>query len=161
STLREELPASVQLLTRDEFIEDRTAFAAAIVSVLRPVLQGFAYLSLFVCAFVIFNTFSVVASQRTRELALIRAVGGTPAQVRRSLLAEGLGIGFTSSALGIVAGALFAVGLQAVLEMFDISLPGSGMKVTTWTVVICLVVGTLVTVVSVMIPAFRAGRTKP
>src|SRR5690606_17754356 len=142
STLREELPASVQLLTRDEFIEDRTAFAAAIVSVLRPVLQGFAYLAMFVSAFVIFNTFSVVVTQRFRELALIRAIGGTPAQVRRSLLVEGLGIGLGASIVGIVLGAGLAKGLQAVLGLFDLSLPGSGAKITIGTIVLCLIVGT-------------------
>ena len=97
-------PPSVELVSRAEFIEDQTAFAAAFVTVLRPVLQGFAYLSMFVCAFVIFNTFSVVVTQRFRELALIRAVGGTPAQVRRSLMVEGLAIGVVASALGIVGG---------------------------------------------------------
>jgi putative ABC transport system permease protein len=160
-TLREELPSSVQLLTRDEFIEDRTAFAAAIVSVLRPVLQGFAYLSMFVCAFVIFNTFSVVVTQRFRELALIRAVGGTPSQVRRSLILEGLVIGLVSSALGIVGGLALTVGVQRVLDRFDLGLPQGSLKVTFGTVLVCMLVGTIVTTLSVIVPAFRAGRTKP
>ena len=68
----------------------------------------------------IFNTFSVVVTQRFRELALIRAVGGTPAQVRRSLMVEGLGIGLVASALGIVGGALLTLGVQAVLDRFDL-----------------------------------------
>lgn len=161
STLRQELPASVQLLTRDEFIEDRTAFAAAIVSVLRPVLQGFAYLSMFVCAFVIFNTFSVVVTQRFRELALIRAVGGTPAQVRRSLILEGLVIGLVSSAIGIVGGLALTVGVQRVLDRFDLGLPQGSLQVTFGTVLVCMLVGTIVTTLSVIVPAFRAGRTKP
>ncbi|MFN7148367.1 MAG: ABC transporter permease [Microthrixaceae bacterium] len=161
STLRQELPASVQLLTRDEFIEDRTAFAAAIVSVLRPVLQGFAYLSMFVCAFVIFNTFSVVVTQRFRELALIRSVGGTPAQVRRSLILEGLVIGLVSSAIGIVGGLALTVGVQQVLDRFDLGLPQGSLQVTFGTVLVCMLVGTIVTTLSVIVPAFRAGRTKP
>lgn len=159
--LRATLPGSVEVQTRDEFVERATDTAAAFISFLRPALQGFAYLSLFVCAFVIFNTFSVVVTQRFRELALIRAVGGTPAQVRRSLVVEGLGIGIGASIVGIVAGALFALLLQAVLGWFDVSLPGAGVRVTPWTVALCLAVGTLVTVGSVLVPAIRAGRTKP
>jgi putative ABC transport system permease protein len=159
--LQEQLPASVELVSRSEFIEDRTAFAAAIVSVLRPVLQGFAYLSMFVCAFVIFNTFSVVVTQRFRELALIRAVGGTPAQVRRSLLLEGLVIGAVSSVIGIATGLALTVGVQAVLDRFDLGLPQGSVRLTLGTVVLCMVVGTVVTVLSVIVPAFRAGRTKP
>lgn len=159
--LQQQLPASVELVSRSEFIEDRTAFAAAIVSVLRPVLQGFAYLSMFVCAFVIFNTFSVVVTQRFRELALIRAVGGTPAQVRRSLLLEGLVIGVVSSVIGIATGLALTFGVQAVLDRFDLGLPQGSVRLTLGTVVLCMVVGTVVTVLSVVVPAFRAGRTKP
>ena len=159
--LREELPGSLEVSTRPEYIERATEESAAFIDFLRPALQGFAYLSLFVASFVIFNTFSVVVTQRFRELALIRAVGGTPGQVRRSLLVEGLGIGLGASVIGIVAGALFALGLQAVLGWFDIHLPGSGVKLSLGTVLVCLLVGTIVTVLSVLVPAFRAGRTKP
>ncbi len=159
--LQDELPASVEVVTRSEFIADRTAFAAAVVMVLRPVLQGFAYLSMFVCAFVIFNTFSVVVTQRFRELALIRAVGGTPAQVRRSLMLEGLVIGIVSSVLGIVGGLALTFGVQAVLDRFELGLPSGSIELTPGTVIVCMLVGTVVTVLSVIIPAFRAGRTKP
>ena len=159
--LREQLPPSLALSTRAEFIEDRTAFAAGVVEVLRPVLQGFAYLSMFVCAFVIFNTFSVVVTQRFRELALIRAVGGTPAQVRRSLILEGFVIGVVSSMLGIVGGLLLTVGVQAALDRFDLGLPQGSIRLTLGTAAVCMLVGTIVTVLSVIVPAFRAGRTKP
>ncbi len=159
--LREQLPPSLALSTRAEFIEDRTAFAAGVVDVLRPVLQGFAYLSMFVCAFVIFNTFSVVVTQRFRELALIRAVGGTPAQVRRSLILEGFVIGVVSSMLGIVGGLLLTVGVQAALDRFDLGLPQGSIRLTLGTAAVCMLVGTIVTVLSVIVPAFRAGRTKP
>lgn len=159
--LQQQLPASVVLLSKAQFIEDQTEFAAGVIDVLRPVLQGFAYLSMFVCAFVIFNTFSVVVTQRFRELALIRAVGGTPSQVRRSLVLEGFVIGLVSSALGIVGGVLLTLGVQAVLDRFDLGLPSGSLKVTAGTILVCMLVGTIVTVLSVIVPAFRAGRTKP
>lgn len=159
--LQANLPASVEVVTRSAFISDRTAFAAAVVTVLRPVLQGFAYLSMFVCAFVIFNTFSVVVTQRFRELALIRAVGGTPAQVRRSLMLEGLVIGVVSSIIGIIGGLLLTVGIQYALDRFDLGLPSGSIDLTIGTVAVCMLVGTIVTVLSVIVPAFRAGRTKP
>lgn len=159
--LRAELPATASVSTRAQLIEDQTAFAATFLTILRPVLQGFAYLSMFVCAFVIFNTFSVVVTQRFRELALVRAVGGTPAQVRRSLLVEGLIIGLVASAAGLVVGALLTIGIQAVLDSFDLGLPTGSLQVTFGTVAVCMAVGTVVTVLSVLVPAFRAGRTKP
>ncbi len=161
SALRAELPRSLDVQSGDDFREAQRAQNAGLVDVLRPLLQGFAYLALFVAAFVIFNTFSVVVTQRFRELALIRAVGGTPAQVRRSLLLEGAVVGFVASAIGIAFGAALSYGIQAVLGLFDVKLPGAGVAIRPWTIVLCLVAGTLVTVVSVFIPAFRAGRTKP
>ncbi len=159
--LRTELGGNLRVETRDELIESSTEMASQFLAILRPILSGFAYLAMFVAAFVIFNTFSVVVTQRFRELALIRAIGGTPAQVRRSLILEGLGIGVIASAVGIAAGALLSKAMQWGLGLFDITLPGSGVKVTLGTIVVCMLTGTVVTVLSVIIPAFRAGRTKP
>lgn len=161
ATLRSALPASVEVQTGEQFVTTAAESASSFIDFLRPVLQGFAYVAMFVSAFVIFNTFSVVVTQRFRELALIRAVGGTPAQVRRSLIVEGFAIGVGASAIGIVVGALIAIGLQAILKQFDVALPGAGVKVTIGTIVLCMLVGTIVTVLSVIVPAFRAGRTKP
>lgn len=161
ATLADRFLPPAQVVTGADVVRQQQQLLNTFVDVLRPILTGFAFLSLFVCAFVIFNTFSVVVTQRFRELALVRAVGGTPAQVRRSLMVEGLLVGFVASAAGLVAGAALSVGLQALLSRFDVPLPGAGVKVTTGTVVMGLVVGTLVTVASVAVPALRAGRTKP
>ncbi|MFZ4518050.1 MAG: ABC transporter permease [Microthrixaceae bacterium] len=159
--LSSDLPPTLEVLTGDEFRRLQQEQSSGLVDLLRPALNGFAYLALFVAGFVIFNTFTVVVSQRLRELALVRAVGGTPGQVRRSLLAEGLVVGVVASAVGIAAGALLAVGIKALLGLFDLRIPGSGVALTGGTVVWCLLAGTIVTVVSVAVPAFRAGRTRP
>lgn len=161
AAVRAELPRTLDVTSGADFRAHQQASDAGLVDLLRPLLQGFAFLSLFVAGFVIFNTFSVVVTQRYRELALIRAVGGTPAQVRRSLLVEAAVVGFVSSAIGIAFGAALALALQAVLGTFDIRLPGSGVALSIGTVVLCMVMGTVVTVISVVVPAFRAGRTKP
>lgn len=159
--LRAELPDTLDVTSGAEFRTRQQAGSAAFVDLLRPLLQGFAFLALFVAGFVIYNTFSVVVTQRYRELALIRAVGGTPAQVRRSLIGEAAIVGFVASAIGIVFGVVLSLVVQAVLGAFDIRLPGSGVSLSVWTVVLCMVMGTVVTVLSVIVPAFRAGRTKP
>lgn len=156
-----DLPASVAIDHRDDFIEDATRSSVSFINFLRPVLQGFAYLAMFVAGFVIFNTFSVVVTQRYRELALIRAIGGAPKQVRRSLLLEGAAIGLISSAVGVVLGTGLAKGLQVLLRRFGLALPGNGVSITTRTIVLSMIVGTVVTLTAALIPAFRAGRTKP
>ena len=161
SSLRSTLPKSLSVVSGDSFRADQRQSASGFVDALSPALQAFAYLALFVAGFVIFNTFSVVVTQRFRELALIRAVGGTPGQVRRSLLFEGATVGLLSSAIGVVAGMGLALLLQWILGLFGVDLPGAGVKLTPGTVILCLVAGTVITVLSVAVPAFRAGRTKP
>jgi putative ABC transport system permease protein len=161
SALRDELPDSLRVESGEGFRERKREESSALLDLLKPMLQGFAYLALFVAGFVIFNTFSVVVTQRYRELALLRAVGGTPGQVRRSLLLEGAVVGLVASAIGVAFGAALSFAIQAVLGAFDIKLPGAGIAIRPWTIVLSLVAGTVVTVVSVFVPAFRAGRTKP
>ena len=161
ASLRAELPRTLEVSSGTEYRTRQRNANTGFIDVLRPILQGFAYLALFVCGFVIFNTFSVIVTQRFRELALIRAIGGTPAQVRRSLILEAAVVGFVASAIGIAFGVLLAFALQALLGAFDVKLPGAGVAFSFGTALLCMVVGTLVTVLSVIVPAFRAGRTKP
>jgi putative ABC transport system permease protein len=159
--VRAALSANLEVSTGTEFRQSQVADTQDFLDVLRPVLVGFAYLALFVAGFVIYNTFTVVVSQRSRELALVRAIGGTPAQVRRSLMAEGTVLGVVASVAGLFAGAGLALAIQALLGHFDLPLPGTGVAITPWVVFSTVVAGTVITVISVMLPAFRAGRTKP
>ena len=68
---------------------------------------AFAIVALFVSALVIYNTFNILIAQRMREMALLRCVGATRAQVFRGVLTESVIVGFVASALGVV----FGVGL--------------------------------------------------
>lgn len=132
-----------------------------VIGFLRPFLQGFAGLAIFVCGFVIFNTFSVVVSQRIRELALMAAIAATPRQIRRSLRAEGLGIGLLGSVMGLALGTLLTFILSQVFVALDLDLPEARIALTPGIVITGLLVGTLVTFVAVQVPAFRAGRAAP
>jgi putative ABC transport system permease protein len=161
--LREELagPSGIEVRTRAEFLDDAAGAAAVFARILRPILIGFSLLALFVCGFVIANTFAVVVAQRTRELALLRAIGATPRQVKRSLRLEAFGIGLIASAIGLAVGAGLAGGAAAILAGFDIRLPGAGVKLTIGTILVGLLAGTLVTVVSVSRASRRASKIAP
>ncbi len=154
-------PNGAALTGRARFLEDAQGDTAAIADLLRPVLTGFSYLAIFVCGFVIANTFAVVLAQRVRELALIRAIGATPAQVRRSLRLEALAIGLGASLIGLAAGYGLAMGATALLDAFEIRLPGAGAKLTLGTVGLALVTGVLVTVGSVLLASRRAAKVAP
>ncbi len=124
-------------------------------------MQGFALLALLVGGFVIYNTFSVIVAQRLRELAVLAAIGATPKQIKRSLRYEGLLIGLIGATLGVVVGFLLTWVLILVLKAVGVELPGSGIKVGLGPVLQGIVIGTVITFVSTMIPARRAAKTEP
>ncbi len=155
------VPDGFRVQTGDEFLEDKRAEASGFGKALKIGLQAFAGLALFVGAFVIYNTFSVIVAQRLRELAVLAAIGATPKQIKRSLRFEGLVIGLLGSALGVVAGFALAYLLVTVVAAIGVSLPGSGIRVTPIVVFQGLLSGTLITFFSVMIPARRAAKTEP
>src|SRR5580700_4088457 len=120
-------------------------------------LLVFAFISLFVGSFLIINTFNILVAQRTRELALLRALGATRAQVMTSVLVEAGVTGFIASVLGFGVGILIAKGL---LSLFGSSAT-TGVTLLPRTVIVAVLVGTIVTVVAATLPARRATRIAP
>jgi len=96
-----------------------------------------------------------------RELAVFAAIGATPRQIRRSLAVEGLLIGILGSVLGVIVGIGLAFLLDAVLKAAGVSLPGSGIVVEAPAVIRAVALGTIITYLSVRIPARRASRAEP
>ncbi|MCC8245108.1 ABC transporter permease [Saccharothrix luteola] len=124
-------------------------------------LLAFAIIALVVAAMVIYNTFTILVAQRTRELALMRCVGASRGQVFRGVLAEALAMGLTASVIGLFGG----IGVSALLQrvMFSFS-GGEGtvlLPVTVTTVLAAFAVGTLVTVLAAVLPARKATRVAP
>ncbi len=124
-------------------------------------LLVFAGVALFVGSFIIVNTFSMLVGQRSRELALLRAIGATRVQVIRTVLGEAVVIGVVGSLLGIALGLLIAAGAQAAIRTFLSTDLGSDLPVHPTTVVLSVLVGVVVTVVSAVLPARRASRVAP
>jgi len=125
------------------------------------ILLGFAGVALFVGIFLILNTFSIIVAQRTRELALMRAVGASRRQVIGSVLVEALVIGLVASVLGLGAG----IGVGALLAFVFGQMAGglalAGIGVPVAAVVSAFTVGLLVTLVAAVLPAIRASRIPP
>jgi putative ABC transport system permease protein len=131
------------------------------LSIIGDFLLAFGLIALFVGAFVIFNTFSMVVAQRQRELALLRAVGASRGQVLAMVLGESVVIGLIASAAGVIAGIGLAIVLKAGMAALGISLPGSGLVVSPRTVLLGLLAGTAVTAASAIVPARRAATIPP
>ena len=128
---------------------------------LRTFFLIFGFVALFVGAFIIFNMFNIVVSQRTRELALFRALGASRRQVRTSVLLESIAVGLIGSILGIGLGVLLAFALKALLGALGLKLPPTALAIETRTIVVSLIVGIGVTVVAAWAPSRRASRVAP
>ena len=114
---------------------------------LQTFLLVFGFVSLFVGAFIIFNSFSITVAQRTREIGLLRALGATRRQVLRSVLTEGLLLGVVGSLAGLALGIALAPLLQGAVRRDRASTcPRTALVIETRTIVVPLVVGTLVAV---------------
>jgi putative ABC transport system permease protein len=155
------LPRGVQVVTGQTVADEQDNSVTQSLSFLSTALLIFAFISLFVGAFTIFNTFSIIVGQRTKELALLRIVGASRRQVFRSVLGEAAAVGIVSSLLGLGLGVLAAVGLEQVLRLGGITLPPGSLVFAPRTVAVALAVGVGVTVISAIGPARRAVRIPP
>ena len=124
-------------------------------------LTIFALIALFVGWFIISNTFSILVAQRTRELALLRAIGATRRQVMTSVMTEAVLIGLFSGVLGLGAGILLAWGGFEALTAAGVDLPTAGLVVPPSAIAIALIAGLGVTLVAAIMPAIRATRVPP
>src|SRR5271166_1335172 len=155
------LPPGVEVVTGQTVVNEQTSSVSQALSFFSTALLVFAFISLFVGGFTIFNTFSIIVGQRTRELALLRIVGASRRQVFRSVLAEAAIVGLVSSAIGLGLGVLAALGLEALLRGFGITLPTGSLVFEPRTVLVGLAVGVGVTVVAAVGPARNAVHIPP
>jgi putative ABC transport system permease protein len=160
--LRPALPAGVEVVTGEQLsAEDADQISGEFLNMLRAFLIVFAAIALLVATFSIHNTLSIVAAQRTRESALLRALGATRGQVARLLATEAIAVGLTASVAGLAGGLGMATGLKAMFDAFGGALPDGGLVLTPVTVAASLAVGVLVTLAAGVSPARRAGRVSP
>jgi putative ABC transport system permease protein len=155
------LPHGVQVVTGQTVVNESTSAISSALSVFNTALLVFAFIALFVGGFTILNTFSIIVGQRTKELALLRIVGASRRQVFMSVLLEAGIVGLVSSVIGLGLGVLAALGLEALLSGFGVSLPSGPLVFEARTVIVCLIVGVGVTMVSAIGPARRAVRIAP
>jgi putative ABC transport system permease protein len=164
-TVKRELSAklgpSVHVRTGSEEAASQSKDIRDNLGFLQTALLAFAGISLFVGAFIIFNTFSITVAQRAREFGLLRTLGASRAQVLRSVLGEGLFLGFTGAIIGIALGIGLAAGLRALFKAIGFELPSNGTVVESRTIIVSIVVGVVVTMIATLAPAIRATRVPP
>ena len=156
------LPPGVEAVSgTDLTAEQQQAIEGDFLGFMETALLMFAGIALLVAAFSIFNTFSILAAQRTRESALLRTLGASRVQVLLAGLGETAAIGLFGSVLGVGAGVLLGIGLLALMEAAGVGLPTDGVRITGSTVTVSAAVGMTVTVLGGLVPAWRASRVAP
>ncbi|MEH0938489.1 ABC transporter permease [Micromonospora psammae] len=155
------LGADYEVKTGEQLSADASAGLKEGLSFFNKVLLGFAAVALLVGTFLILNTFSIIVAQRTRELALMRAIGASGRQIIGSVVLEAVMVGLIASVLGLAAG----IGVGALLAYLFGKLAGglslAGIGVPPAAVIGAFAVGLLITVVAALLPALRASRIPP
>jgi putative ABC transport system permease protein len=160
--LRAVLPPGVQAITGAQLAQENiNAINSSFLGFVRSALTAFAVIALLVAAFSIYNTFSIIAAQRARNAALLRALGATRRQIIASSLVETLVVGLTGSAAGLAGGIGVAGGLKGVFDGFGFALPAGGLVVKASTALIAVAAGLSATVIAGVLPAVRASRVPP
>jgi putative ABC transport system permease protein len=156
-----ELPEGYQAVTGASAATEQQNEVNQGLGFLRTGLLVFGFVALFVGTFIIFNTFNIVVTQRSRELALFRALGASRRQVMGSVLIESVIVGLVASVVGIGVGIGLASLLKSALAAIGLKLPATGLVVSPRTIVVSLILGTGITVAAAISPARRASRLAP
>ncbi|TJZ46073.1 ABC transporter permease [Streptomyces piniterrae] len=160
--VRELLPKDrAEATSGSELAAEQAKMIAEQNSALSQTLLTFAGIALFVGVFIIANTFTMLISQRSREIALLRAVGASRRQVVRSVLAEAGLLGLISSVVGFALGTGIAVGLRAVLDANGAGFPDGPVVISPAAVLSALGVGVVVTVLAAWLPSRKAAKIAP
>lgn len=155
------LPEQTEVVTAQTLTSESSDALKKNLAFFRTFMLVFAYVALFVGAFIIYNTFSILVAQRTRELGLLRAIGAASGQLLAAVVLEALLIGLLASAAGVLAGIGLAAGLRWMLDQLGFTMPSGSTVILARTLVVSLVGGTVITVLSSLAPAIRAGRVPP
>lgn len=151
----------IEVLTGTEITEENQSAVEEGLQFFTIFLTIFAIISLFVGSFIIFNVFSISATQRQRENALMRAIGASRGQVTRVMFVEALLVGLIGGLLGFAGGVGLAAAIIRLLTAAGFGPSDSALTVKPWVLVVSVIVGVVVTLVCAVVPAIRSGRVPP
>ncbi|MEU6768759.1 FtsX-like permease family protein [Streptomyces sp. NPDC046853] len=161
SSVEKILPKDTDAVTGGQLSADQDKMIEQQTSSMSQVLLIFAGIALFVGIFIIANTFTMLVAQRTKELALMRAVGASRRQVTRSVLIEAFLVGLVAAVTGFALGIGVAMGLESLMNAGGASLPDGPIVIAPTTIVVALVIGVLVTMLAAWLPGRRAAKIPP
>lgn len=147
--------------TRAQSVSEAQAQINQSLNFLSAFLLVFAGIALLVGSFLVLNTFTVLVAQRSRDLAMLRALGATRRQVAYSVLGEALIVGLVGGTAGLALGLLLALGIEKAFGVIGMDMPYAGLTISLQAIVASYAVAVIVTVLAAWLPARRASRIKP
>ena len=161
TTIEATLPPGLEVLTVEQVAEEQSAEFGTFITIFQNILLAFAIITLVVSAFLVNNVFSIVIGQRIRELGLLRVVGATGVQIRRSVLGEAAVVGLIATGLGLGGGIGVSAALKAIFGALGGELPIDPLLLSGRTVGVAIAVGVGITVLAALSPALKARRITP
>ena len=159
--LEAELDDSYEVISQEAVAAEQEADFNEAIDIFSIILLVFAFIAVFVSAFIINNTFQIILGQRIREIGLWRAIGATTQQVSRSILIESAIVGVLSTVIGIGLGLALASVLRSLLDLAGFALPPGPLELRPRSIALAILVGLGVTMASSISPAMRARRISP
>jgi len=155
------LPTGAEATTGQALANQQAIYVGTLTRGYEKMPMIFAAVALFIGSFLIINTFTMLVTRRTREIALLRAIGATRRQVVRTLLVEALLVGLAASVAGFVAGLGIAEILPSLLSSGGNQLPHGALVIGPRPIAAALVVGVGVTVLAAWLPSRKAAKIAP
>lgn len=156
ASIRAALGASVTVSTAADVATDAVRKLGGGTDVLTVILLAFVVLAGLVAAMVVANTFTILLTQRRRQIALLRCIGASGRQVRQSALVEAALVAVVGSMLGLAVG----IGVGRVACSIA-GINGIDFRVDPISLGMAGVVGVIVTLLAVLAPTARASRIPP
>jgi putative ABC transport system permease protein len=129
----------------------------AATGMLNAILIGIALISLVVGGLSVINTMAMAIAERTREIGIKRAIGGSRFRIVRELVTESALIGFIGGTLGLILGAVVVslgneLGRSSGTVLFQL---------TTGTAVTAILYAVVLGALAGFVPALSAARLDP
>lgn len=147
--------------TASDLVAQQDRYVSVLVRGNEKVALIYALVALFIGSFLIVNTFTMLVARRSREIALLRAIGASRRQVIRSLLIEAGLVGLFSSALGFGLGLVLAVAMPHLMTIDGSAAPTGPLVIGATPIATALFVGVGLTVLSAWLPSRKASKIAP
>ena len=150
----------VKAETGEKIADDMSETITSALKFVNYFFVAFGLIALLVGTFIIANTFSMIVAQRTKEFALLRALGASRNQITRSVIGESIIVGIIGSLVGVLAGVGLVAAIKAIMRGQGMPMD-NGLGLSPTAVLVPVLLGTVVTVVSALAPSLRAGAVEP